>query len=227
MWNKLLAALLPSKHNKPVLPDSDSGFDEDDFTPTPNTELRLNNLNLTENKVQRIFLDHAFRYYLSDFYEIKKIRESEMRDKEEYLPEELQQLKLEYQVIDIILEMGRKDFIAKCSMNHLDLLRRLAKIIIKLNPVIDKNRNPDLEVYWLENKEKSLKPIDEMLNKSKFKILSELIEADILKEETTKTSSNGTTDTSPPKISEPDSDDIVMGGDSSSTDTKKATLNFN
>ncbi|WP_147461902.1 hypothetical protein [Pseudomonas syringae group genomosp. 3] len=223
-----MANLWPSKQKKPEpsVPDSPV-FEEEEFTPTPNTELRLKSLNLTEDKVQRIFLDHAFRYIIFDFYEIKKIREKEMRDKDEFLPEELEQLKIEYQYIDLILEKGRKGFIAGCSMNHIHLLRKLAKTIIRLNPVIDKNKNPDLEVFWMENKAKELKPIDELLSTTKLKILYELIEAGILKEEDSKPVSTGTTDTAPPKIIGPDSEDIVMDSDSDKSDSKKSTLNFN
>ncbi len=227
MWNKLKAILSPFKTEKVEKAPELESPDEDEFTPTPNTELRLKDLKLSEDKVQRIFLDHAFRYVVRDYYDIKYIREKEMRDKEEFFPEELEHLKDEYQIISLILDFERKDFMSRCTMNHLDLLRKIAKAIIKLNPVIDKNKNPDLEVYWLDNKAKLLEPFDERLQTIKLKILYELIAANILKEEEPKPITTGTTDTTPPVIAGPDSDDIVMDSGTGKTEEKKSTMNFN
>lgn len=231
MWNKLKSILSPYQTGKVEKAAETSGDDEEEFIPTFNTVLRLSSLNLTEDKVQRIFLDHAFKYVVRDYYDIKDIREKEMKDKDEFLPEELDHLKDEYQIITLILEFERKDFFSRCTMNHLDLLRKIAKAIIKLNPVIDKNKNPDLEVYWLDNKAKILTPFDERLKTIKLKILYELIEAGILSEEEPKSVTTGTTDTTPPvitgPITGPDSEDIVMDGGTGKSEDKKSTMNFN
>lgn len=227
MWSKLKALLSPYETKKVEKAPEPESSDIDEFIPTPNTQLKLSSLNLAEDKVQRIFLDHAFRYVIRDYYDIRDIREKEMRNKEDFFPEELEQLKGEHEIISLILEFERKDFISRCTMNHLDLLRKHAKSIIKLNPVIDKNKNPDLEVYWLDNKDKLLEPFDTRLKTIKLKILYELIEANILKEEEPKPVTTGTTDTTPPVIAGPDSEDIVMDGGTGKTDEKKSTLNFN
>ena len=227
MWNKLKAILSPFETDKVEKAPEPESPDEDEFTPTPNTELRLKGLKLSEDKVQRIFMDFAFRLVIRDYYSIMNIRAKEMKDKEEFLPEELEHLKDEYQIISLILEFERKDFISRCTMNHLDLLRKIAKEIIKLNPMIDKNKNPDLEVYWLDNKAKLLEPFDLRLNLIKTKVFNQLKDAGILTEEEPKTVTTGTTDTTPPGIAGPDSDDIVMDGGTGKTEEKKSTMNFN
>lgn len=222
MLSKLLSFFKTANAIAVEPPDSP---DDSDFIATPNTELRLSSLNLTEDKVQRIFLDHAFRYVIHDYYLIMQIREKEMRDRNECMPEEMEQLKIEYQIIALILEHERKDFIYKCTTNHLELLRKLAKRIIKLNPVIDNHKNPDLDVFWLENCSNLLKPFDDRLRTIKLKILYELIEAQILKEEESPKSSETGKSTEPPPVLSKE-DDIVMGG-SDKTEEKKSTLNFN
>ncbi|WP_042560842.1 hypothetical protein [Pseudomonas fluorescens] len=222
MWSKFLSLFKSANAIAVEPPDSP---DDSEFIATPNTVLRLASLNLTEDKVQRIFLDHAFRYIIHDYYLIMQIREKEMRDRNECMPEEMEQLKIEYQIIALILEHERKDFIYKCTANHLELLRKLAKRIIKLNPVIDKHKNPDLDVFWLENCSNLLKPFDDRLRTIKLKILYELIEAEILKEEEPSKSTDTGTATEPPPVLSKE-DDIVMDG-SDKTEEKKSTLNFN
>lgn len=229
MWSELRAFFYWSK--VPATPEpTDSGTDDLDFIPTPNTELRLNSLNLSADKVQRIFLDHAYRHNVRDYYEIMQIRGREMKNKEEFLSEELEQLRIEHEIIGLLLESERRDFIARCGQHHIELLRKVAKTIISLNPLVDKCKNPELEIYWLENKVKLLKPIDERLQAVKLKILQELIAAEILKEEIPKTVSTGTTETTPPKLDATDSEDIVMDSEQSETgktEGKKSSLNFN
>lgn len=227
MWNKLKAILSTFETEKVEKAYEPESPDDDEFTPTPNTELRLKNLKLSEDKVQRIFMDFAFRFVIRDYYAIMNIRAKEMKDKEEFYPEELEHLKDEYQIISLILEFERKDFISSCTMNHLDLLRKIAKKIIKLNPVIDKNKNPDLEIFWLENNLKLLEPFKLRLNLIKTKVFNQLKDAGILSEEEPKPVTTGTTDTTPPVIAGPDSDDIVMDGGTGKTEEKKSTMNFN
>lgn len=228
MWSELRAFFYWSK--VPATPEpTDSRTDDLDFIPTPNTELRLNSLNLSADKVQRIFLDHAYRHNVRDYYEIMKIRGREIKNKEEFLPEELEQLRIEHEIIGLLLESERRDFIARCGQHHIELLRKVAKTIISLNPLVDKNKNPDLEIYWNENKHKLLKPLEIRLNLIKEKILKELQAAGILPEEVPQSVTTGTTETIPPKL-DADSDDIVMDSEQSETgktEGKKSSLNFN
>lgn len=228
MWNKLLANLWPfkPKEPKPTVPDS-SVFEEEEFTPTPNTELRLKSLNISDDKIQRIFLDFSFRFIIGDYYKIKDIREKEMKDKNEFLPEELEQLKDEYQIIALLLEFERKEFIYKCSVNHLELLRKTVKELYKIkNLKIDNHENPELRVFWLENCSKLLLPFDTRLQLIKRKILNELKEAGILSEDEPSKTTGTVTATDPPPVLSKE-DDIVMDGESKNSDSKKSTLNFN
>jgi hypothetical protein len=231
MWNKLLANLWPFKGKEPEssVPES-TLFEEDEFTPTLNTELRLKSLNLSDDKVQRIFSDFAFRFVIGDIYKIKDIREKEMRDKNEFLPEELEQLKDEYQIIALLLEFERKDFIYKCSINHLELLRKTVRELHKnKNLTIDNSANPELRVFWLENCSKLLLPFDTRLMVIKKKIYNELKEAGILKEDDSNTAPP--TDEKLPPVGtgeHSDVEDLVLddADKKGKADSKKSSLNF-
>lgn len=228
MWNKLKSILSPYQTGK--VEKASESSDVDEFTPTPNNQLSLKGLKLSEDKVQRIFLDFAFRHVIRDYYAIKNIRAKEMKDKDEFFPEELEELKTEFQIIELILEFERKDFIYKCSVNHLELMREVAKKLIKENPTINKNTNPELAVFWNDNRAKLLLPIELRLDLIKTKVFNQFEDAGILTEEEPKSVTTGTTDTTPPVITGPtgpDSEDIVMDGGTGKSDDKKSTMNFN
>lgn len=227
MWSKLKALLSPYETKKVEKAPEPESSDIDEFVPTPNNELILRRLKLTEDKVQRIFTDFAFKFVLRDYYAIMNIRAKEMKDKEEFLPEEREEFKTEFLIIELILEYERKDFIYKCSVNHLDLMRKIAKKLINENPTIVKDNNPELIVFWNDNCAKLLQPIEIRLNLIKSKVFNQLKEAGILSEEEPKPVTTGTTETTPPVIAGPDSEDIVMDGGTGKTDEKKSTLNFN
>lgn len=222
MWSKFLSLF---KTANPVAVEATESPDDFDFTPTPNTQLKLKSLNLSHDKVERIFLDHAFKHVLRDAYQILKIREQEMKNRNEFHPEELEQLKDEFQIIQLIIEHERKDFLYKCNVNHLELIRKVAKKIIDANPSIDNSSNLDLVVFWNDNCSKLLQPIEVRLSAIKTKVFKELHAAGILlEEEPVKATDNGTSTEPPPVLSK--EDDIVMDG-SDKTEEKKSSLNFN
>lgn len=222
MWSKFLSLFKSANAIAVEPPDSP---DDSDFIATPNNQLKLKSLNLSHDKVERIFLDHAFKHGLRDAYQIMRIREQEMKNRNEFHPEELEQLKDEYQIIQLIIEYERKDFLYKCNANHMELIRKIAKKIIEANPSIDNNSNLDLVVFWNDNCSKLLLPIDTRLSAIKTKVFMELHAAGILsEEEPTKSTDSGTATEPPPVLSK--EDDIVMDG-SDKTEEKKSTLNFN
>ncbi|MFV3378642.1 hypothetical protein ACNE9Y_31510 [Pseudomonas sp. NY11226] len=204
-------------------PESSDDFD---FTPTPNTTLRVSNLHLTEDKVQRIFLDHAFKFKLGDVYDIRDARQAEIKNKGEILPEELEQYKDELEIINLIINYERKDFMSRCYMNHLELLRKIAKELIRLNLPITAGINPELEVYWNDNGHKLLEPIGLRLAKIKKKIFQDLVDAGILTDDSQQDTTTTTSNETPPALTK-DESDIVMDGSSETTGEKKSTLNFN
>ena len=222
MWNKFLSLFKTANAITAIEPESPDDFD---FIPTPNTELKLKSLNLSYDKVEHIFLDHAFKHGLRDAYQIMKIREQEMKDRNEFFPEELEQLKDEYQIIQLIIEHERKDFLYRCNLNHLELIRKIAKKIIEANPSIDKSSNLDLVVFWNDNCSKLLQPIEIRLSEIKTRVFKELHAAGILSEEEPVKSTGTATSTEPPPVLSKE-DDIVMDG-SDKTEAKKSTLNFN
>ena len=222
MWSKFLSLFKSANAIAVEPPDSP---DEFDFIATPNTELKLKTLNLSYDKVEHIFLDHAYKHGLSDAYQIMKIREQEMKNRSEFYPEELEQLKDEYQIIQLIIEYERKEFLYKCKANHRELLRKIAKKIIEANPSIDNTSNLDLVVFWNDNCSKLLQPIEVRLSAIKTKVFKELHATGILSEEEPSKSTDSGTATEPPPVLSKE-DDIVMDG-SDKTEEKKSTLNFN
>lgn len=226
MWSKLKSWLASFTTAKPVAEETPESSDDFDFTPTPNTTLRVSNLHLTEDKVQRIFLDHAFKFKLGDVYDIRDARQAEIKNKGEFPPEELEQYKDELEIINLIINYERKDFMSRCYMNHLDLLRKIAKELIRLNLPITAGLNPELNLYWNENGQKLLKPIGLRLEKIQRKIVQDLVDAGILTDDYQSSTTTTTSNETPPALTK-DESDIVMDGSSENTGEKKSTLNFN
>lgn len=226
MWSKLKSWLASFTTAKPVAEESPESSDDFDFTPTPNTTLRVSNLHLTEDNVQRIFLDHAFKFKLGDVYDIRDARQAEIKNKGEFLPEELEQYKDELEIINLIINYERKDFMSCCYMNHLELLRKIAKELIRLNLPITAGLNPELNLYWNENGQKLLKPIGLRLEKIQRKIVQDLVDAGILTDDSQQDTTTTTSNETPPALTKVESD-IVMDGSSETTGEKKSTLNFN
>lgn len=226
MWSKLKSWLASFTTAKPVAEETPESSDDFDFTPTPNTTLRVSNLHLTEDKVQRIFLDHAFKFKLGDVYDIRDARQAEIKNKGEFLPEELEQYKDELEIINLIINYERKDFMSRCYMNHLELLRKIAKELIRLNLPITAGINPELEVYWNDNGHKLLEPIGLRLANIKKKIFQDLVDAGILTDDSQQDTTTTTSNETPPALTK-DESDIVMDSSSETTGEKKSTLNFN